>query len=90
MPNEILIPLQSLVSYFLEPTRNRRVAVGAIEGDSGQVAPQYAPKALSAEPQYLLPKPVGVLLSLIFFVPRSRPLKTVSTGQVFSRFPGRL
>ena len=41
--------------------------MGAIEGDSGEVAPQYAPKALSAEPQYLLPKPVGVLLSLIFF-----------------------
>ena len=51
MPNEILIPLQSLVSYFLEPPRNRRVAVGATEGDSGEVAPQYAPKALSAEPQ---------------------------------------
>ena len=37
----------------------------------------------------LLPKLVGVLLSLIF-VPRTRPMKTLSTGQVFSRFSGRL
>ena len=51
MPNETLIALQSLVSCFVEPPRNRRVAAGAIEGDSGEVAPQYAPKALSAEPQ---------------------------------------
>ena len=29
-------------------------------------------------------------LSLIFFVPRIRPVKTVSTGQVFSRFSSRL
>ena len=32
MPNEILIPLQSLVSGFLELPANRRAAVGAIEG----------------------------------------------------------
>ena len=31
-----------------------------------------------------------VLLSLILFVPRIRPMKTVSTHQVFSRFSGRL
>ena len=30
--NKILIPLQSLVSCFLEPPANRRVAVGATEG----------------------------------------------------------
>ena len=30
------------------------------------------------------------VLSLIFFVPRIKPVKTVSTGQVFSRFSGRL
>ena len=30
--NKTLIPLQSLVSSFLEPPVNRRVAVGAIEG----------------------------------------------------------
>ncbi|CAN0332587.1 unnamed protein product [Rangifer tarandus platyrhynchus] len=32
MPNKILIPLQSLVSHFLEPPTNRRAAVGATEG----------------------------------------------------------
>ena len=32
MPNEILTPLQSLVSCFLEPPTNRRAAVSAIEG----------------------------------------------------------
>ena len=32
MPNEILIPLQSLVSCFLESPANRRVAVGTTEG----------------------------------------------------------
>ena len=31
MDNKILIPLQSLVSCSLEPSVNRRVAVGAIE-----------------------------------------------------------
>jgi len=30
MPNKILIPLQSLVSCFLEPPMNRWAAVGAI------------------------------------------------------------
>ena len=30
MTNKILIPLQSLVSYFLEPPVSRRVAVGAL------------------------------------------------------------
>ena len=32
MPNKILIPLQSLVSRFLEPPVNRWAAVGATEG----------------------------------------------------------
>ena len=32
MSNEILIPLQSLISCFLEPPVNRRTAVGAAEG----------------------------------------------------------
>ena len=32
MPNQILTPLESLLSCFLEPPTNRRVAVGAIEG----------------------------------------------------------
>ena len=32
MPNKILIPLQSLISCFLEPPVNRWAAVGSIEG----------------------------------------------------------
>ena len=32
MPNKILIGLQSLFSCFLEPSVNRRAAVGTIEG----------------------------------------------------------
>ena len=32
MPNEILIPLQSLVSCSLKPPVNRRMAEGTIEG----------------------------------------------------------
>ena len=35
MPHEILIPLQTHVSYFLEPPVYRQVAVGAIVGLSG-------------------------------------------------------
>ena len=60
--------------------------------DSGKATPQYVLKApfSSAEPYNLLPRRVEVLLSLIFFMPRIRPMKTVSTGQVFSRFSGRL
>ena len=42
MANNILIPLQSLVSYFLKPPMNRREAVGAIE-DSGR---GYSPVCL--------------------------------------------
>ena len=32
MTNKILIPLQSLISCFLEPPMNRRVTVGSTEG----------------------------------------------------------
>ena len=32
MPNEILIPLQSLISCFLEPPANRQAAGGTIKG----------------------------------------------------------
>ena len=79
-----LYNLSFLVSS--NPAMNRQVAVGTIEG-----LWQCVPKApLSAGPQQLLPKPEGVLLSLLFLVPRIRSMKTVSTGQVFSRFPSRL
>ena len=50
MLNEILIPLQSLISCFLEPPTNRRVA-GAQLRDSGEATPKHVPKVLSADPQ---------------------------------------
>ena len=89
LPNKILIPLQSLISRFLEPPWTGGQKWVQFR-DSGEATLWYVPKALSAGPQELLPKPVGVLLSLLFSVPRIRPMKTVSTGQVFSRFSGRL
>ena len=36
MTNKILIPLQSLVSYFLEPPVSRRVAMGTTEGSGSR------------------------------------------------------
>ena len=50
MPNKILIPLQSLVSCFLETPRTGEWQWVQLR-DSGEVTPQYVPKALSAEPQ---------------------------------------
>ena len=63
--------------------------MGAIEG-LWRGYSWYVPKAPSAGPQELSHKPVGVLLSLLFSVPIIRPMKTVGTGQIFSRFSGRL
>ena len=79
--NKILIPLQSLVSCFRKPPANRWASVGAPVCTKGFTICG----ALVAVVQAL-----GVLLSLIFFVTRIRPMKNVSTGQVFSRFSGRL
>ena len=90
MPNKMLILLQSLISCFLKTPRWTGEQQWVQLRDSGEATPQYVPKSpLSAEPQKLLPKPVGSSV-LIFFVPRIRPMKTVSTDQVFSRFSGRL
>ena len=56
MPNKILIPLQSLVSCFLEPSSNPP-QTGEWQWvqlrDSGEATPRYVPKAkaISAEPQ---------------------------------------
>ena len=42
MANKILIALQSLISCFLEPPVNRRVAVGTIEGRWQGLLPSVA------------------------------------------------
>ena len=79
--NKILISLQSLISCFLESPWEQASGSGC--------------SRVSWRLYYLLClssccQGVGVLPSLIFFVPRIRPIKIVSTGQVFSRFSRRL
>ena len=92
MANKILIPLQSLVSCFLKPPVNRWAAEGATEGLWLGFLPTVSRglHCLLRSGVQLLPEQVRVLLSLISFVPRIGPMKTVSTGQVFSRFSDRL
>ena len=90
MANKILTPLQSLISCFLEPRVNRWAAVDETEGLWQGIHPRVSQRLH----HLLLPRSccqvVEGSLSLIFFVPRIRPMKTESTGQVFSRFSGRL
>ena len=81
MANKVLISLQTLVSCFLKPAVNRRAAVGALACPKGSTVCSALVAVAQAG---------GVLLSLIFFVLRIRSMRTVSTGQVFSRFSGRL
>ena len=50
MPNKILIPLQTLVSYFLEPPWTGGQQWAQLR-DSGEATLRYVPKALSAGPQ---------------------------------------
>ena len=88
MPNEILTPLQSLISCFLTPPQTGERHWAQLR-ESGE-ATAHVPKVLPAEPQQLLHKLMGVLLSLLFSVPRIRPVKTVSTGHKFNRFSSRL
>ena len=90
MANKILISSQSLISYFLKSPVNRQVAVSAIKGLWRGYSPLCPKGSTILCTLVALPKWVGVLLSLILFMPRIRPMKTVSTDQVFSRFSGRL
>ena len=50
MPKEILIPLSSLVSCFLEPLQTGGWQWAQLR-DSGEATLRYVPKALSAGPQ---------------------------------------
>ena len=58
--------------------------------DSGEATPQHVPKALSAEPQQLLYKPVGVLSALSLLWAKDQTNEIVSTGQIFSKFSSGL
>ena len=77
MVYKILIPLQSLISCFLEPPVNRQTAVGAIEELWQGILSNCCPSSGGSSVPNL-------------FVQRIRPMKTVNTGQVFSRFSSRL
>ena len=93
MPSKILIPLQSLISCFLEPPMNRRMAVGAVEG-----LWQGLLLSVSQRLHYLLgpsscyPSGWGSsVLNLIYAMDQANEkMKTVSSGQVFSRFSSKL
>ena len=89
MPTKILIPLQSLISCFLEPPVKRQVAVGVIEG-LWRGYSLGCPKGTICWAPVAITQTGGVLLSLLLSVPRTRPMKTVSTSQILSRFSGRL
>ena len=80
MANKMLIPLQSLVCFF-ETHANRQAAVGA----SGCPKASTICSALVAVAQES-----GGSYVLNLLCPRIRPMKSVSTGQVFSRSSGRL
>ena len=47
------------ISRFLFPRASLQEGGRGTTEDSGEAAPQHVPKALSAEPQWLLPQPVG-------------------------------
>ena len=91
MAKKILIPLQSLVSCFLEPSMNRQAAMGAAEGPwQGLLFSVSQRLHQLLGPSSCCPSGQGVHPSLIFFRPRIIPTTTVCTGQVVSRFSGRL
>ena len=95
MDNKILIPLQSLVSCFLEPSVNRWVAVGAIEELWQGLLPSvfwrfHCLLRLSSCWVYLrVLKRVRVLCPQSSLCQGSGQWK-LSTGQAFSRFSNRL
>ena len=90
MANRILIALQSLISCFLEPPANRRVAVGTIEGPLQELLPSVSQSSTVCCALVAIAQAGEGPLSLISLVPRIRPMKIVGTGQVFSRFSSRL
>ena len=88
MPNQILTPLESLLSCFLEPPTNRRVAVGAIEGlwrGYSSVCPKgtvcRAPVAVTQ---------AGRASSVLTLLCQESGQWKLSTGQISSKFSSRL
>ena len=76
MPNEILIPLQSLISCFLETPLEQASGSGRNWGTLERLILSMSQRLHSlVNPRSCHPG-LGVLLSLIFFVPRIKPMKT--------------
>ena len=80
MANKMLIPIQSLICFFETPA-NRRAEVGATGGPEGSTICSALVAVAQAS---------GGSYVLHLLCPRTRPVKSVSTGHVFNRFSGRL
>lgn len=78
--SKILIPLQSLI--LVSRTTKQAGGSGCSEGLWQGLLPSVSKALLSAALGAVAQAGEGVPLSLIFFVPRIRPMKIVSTGQV--------
>ena len=89
------MPLQFLVSCFLKPPVNRWVAVGATEGLWQRLLPSvswrlYCLLRLSSyECTWGYPSGWRFFVTSLLCA-KDQAMKTVSTGQAFSRFPNRL
>ena len=89
MPKEILIPLQSLISCFLEPPSNRRVVGGTIEGLWRGYSSARPKGAICGAPVAVTQAGGGSsVLSLL--CAKDQTNEIVSTGQIFSKFSGGL
>ena len=89
MPNKILIPLQSLVSCFLEPPVNRRAAGGTIEG-LWRGYTSACPKGAICRTPAAVTQAGGGSSVLSLLCAKDQTKETVSTGQIFSKFSSGL
>ena len=89
MPNEILIPLQSLVSYFLTLPVNRQAAGGAIEG-LWRGYSSACPKGAVCWAPVAVTQAGGGSSVLSLLCAKDQANEIVSTGQICSKFFGGL
>ena len=87
MPNEILIPLQSLLSCCLEPPANRRVAGGTTEG-LWRGYSSACPKGAVCRAPAAVTQAGGGSSVLSLLCAKDQTNEIVSTGQIFSKFSG--
>ena len=86
IPNEILIPLQSLIPCFLKPPANRRVAGGTTEG-LWRGYSSSCPKGAICWAPVAVTQVGGGFLSFLFSVPRIRPMKLWAPVRYLANFP---